>query len=82
LLPQIPHGAFSEESRAMGPEKLWLGHATKDMTDKYAEQLKEDVGFRKQWAEKIGLGFDLPTEKPVGQLGQPEASQEQQAEAA
>jgi integrase len=53
-------------------EKFWLGHANRDVTDKYAEQLKEDVEWRKDVAEKTGLGFTLPTmEASVGQLGQP-----------
>ena len=40
-------------------EKFWIGHANKDVTDKYAEQLQEDVGYRREWAEKVGLGFIL-----------------------
>jgi len=35
-------------------QKLWLGHANKDVTDRYAEQLKEDVEWQKQEAEKTG----------------------------
>ena len=31
--------------------KLWLGHANKDVADRYAEQLKEDVQWRKEVAE-------------------------------
>ena len=42
-------------------QKLWLGHANKDVTDRYAEQMKEDVEWRKQEAEKAGLGFKLPS---------------------
>ena len=53
-------------------QKLWLGHANKDVTDRYAEQLKEDVEWRKQEAERAGLGFELPIiESPVGLLGLP-----------
>jgi integrase len=53
-------------------QKLWLGHANKDVTDRYAEQLKEDIDWRKQEAEKVGLGFKLPTiESVVGLLGLP-----------
>jgi len=53
-------------------QKLWLGHASQDVTDRYAEQLKEDVEWRKQEAEKAGLGFKLPTlESSVGLLGLP-----------
>ena len=43
------------------------------MTDRYAEQLKEDVEWRKEVAENTGLGFKLPTvESSVGLLGLPE----------
>jgi integrase len=53
-------------------QKLWLGHANKDVTNRYAEQLKEDVEWRKQEAERAGLGFKLPTiESSVGLLGLP-----------
>jgi integrase len=41
-------------------EKFWIGHANKDVADKYAEQLKEDVEYRHKWAEKVGLGFVVP----------------------
>jgi len=53
-------------------EKFWIGHADKDVTDKYAVQLKEDLDWRKDVAEKTGLGFVLPPsiENSVGQLGQ------------
>ena len=51
-------------------QKLWLGHANRDVTDRYAEQLKEDVEWRKEVAENAALGFKLPTvESPVGLLG-------------
>lgn len=39
--------------------KLWLGHADSSVTDGYARQLREDVSFRQEWAEKCGLGFEL-----------------------
>jgi integrase len=38
---------------------LWLGHAGHSVTDVYARQLREDVPFRKEWADKCGLGFEL-----------------------
>jgi len=41
-------------------QKLLLFHANKDVTDRYAEQLKEDVEWRKQDVERAGLGFELP----------------------
>ena len=42
-------------------EKFWIGHANKDVTDKYAEQLKDDVEYRREWAEKVSLGFEVGT---------------------
>jgi hypothetical protein len=60
-----------------------LGHANRDVTDKYAEQLKEDLEWRKSVAEKTGLGFTLPSlEFSVGQLGQPNAKKNEVVEAA
>jgi len=41
--------------------RFWLGHADKNVTDRYSK-VKEDVGFRKDWAGNIGLGFELRTE--------------------
>ena len=35
------------------------------MSTRYGKQLLEDFNYRKEWAEKIGLGFDRPTPKPV-----------------
>ena len=35
-------------------EKFWLGHANKNVTDKYSEQLKTDVQWRKEVAEYTG----------------------------
>ncbi len=53
-------------------EKFWMGHANRDVTDKYAESLKEDKEWRKEAAEKTGLGFTLPTfQTSVGLLGLP-----------
>lgn len=59
-------------------------HANKDLTDKYAAQLKEDVEWRKDVAEKTGLGFALPAsiETSVGQLGQPKAARNEEVKAA
>lgn len=38
----------------------WMGHENPDMSTRYGKQLVEDVKYRKQWAEKVGLGFELP----------------------
>jgi hypothetical protein len=39
---------------------FWLGHDNPDMSSRYAKQLTEDVEFRQEWVEKVGLGFELP----------------------
>jgi hypothetical protein len=41
-------------------EHYWIGHAPRHVSDQYSA-LKEDVEFREVWAEKVGLGFELPT---------------------
>ena len=33
-------------------EKMWMGHAHKDLTNQYAEQLGEDVKYRREWCER------------------------------
>jgi integrase len=38
----------------------WMGHENPDMSARYGRQLVEDVKYRKTWAEKVGLGFELP----------------------
>jgi hypothetical protein len=40
--------------------KLWFGHA-QDLTDRYAAQLRDDVAYRQEWAERVGLGFNCDT---------------------
>jgi hypothetical protein len=42
----------------------WMGHENDDMSTRYGKQLLEDVKYRKEWAEKVGLGFELPASKP------------------
>jgi hypothetical protein len=37
-----------------------MGHENPDMSTHYGKQLVEDVKYRTQWAEKVGLGFELP----------------------
>src|ERR1700719_3587793 len=43
--------------------RFWLGHANKSVTDSYSK-LKEDLTFRKKVAEEVGIGFELPAERP------------------
>jgi len=37
----------------------WMGHENPEMSTRYGKQLLEDVQYRKQWTEKVGLGFEL-----------------------
>jgi integrase len=46
---------------------FWTGHVQKHVSERYIKLLDERE-FRLEWAEKIGLGFELP--RPNGQLGQ------------
>jgi integrase len=51
-------------------EKFWIGHANKDVTDTYVEQLTGDVEYRREWAERVGLGFELGSFHPeAGSIG-------------
>lgn len=59
-----------------------MGHANKSIGDKYSEQLKQDVEWRKAEAERIGLGFSSAVKPLVGQLGQPEAKKSVTSKAA
>jgi len=50
---------------ARAPEdliKYWVGHAGESITDSYCK-LKEDVAFRKEVTERVGIGFKLSEEK-------------------
>jgi hypothetical protein len=51
-------------STPLGLIKYWLGWAEEDMSGLY-DKIGHDVEFRKEVAEKAGLGFELPIEKPV-----------------
>jgi integrase len=37
--------------------RFWLGHASASVTDDYANGLREDLAWRQDWAQRIGLGF-------------------------
>jgi integrase len=48
--------------RARVPEdliKLWLGHAKNTVTDYYAGGLSKDLAWRREWCDRVGLGFQL-----------------------
>ena len=41
-----------------------MGHEDEEIGDRYSK-LKDDVAFRKEVVERIGLGFELPSKKVV-----------------
>lgn len=44
------------------PEDLiryWLGHSSSNITDRYSK-LSQRLDVRREWAEKVGVGFTLP----------------------
>jgi integrase len=46
--------------------KFWMGHASKDMSDRY-DRVRDDVVFRTEAARRMGTGFEVPktlTPKP------------------
>jgi integrase len=48
--------------RAPAPPDLvtmWLGHASKTVTDDYAKGLREDLAWRQKECDRVGLGFSL-----------------------
>jgi integrase len=59
----------------------WMGHSNPSMGDRYGKQLVEDVEYRQQQVEKVGLGFDLPPSL-FGLHGLQNADKEQNKEAA
>ena len=42
---------------------FWIGHSSKTITSDYS-MIKNDVKFRKEEAERLGLGFELPIKHP------------------
>lgn len=53
--------------RAVVPEdliKLWLGHSKNTVTDDYAGGLSKDLAWRREWCDRVELGFSV-----VGLLG-------------
>lgn len=43
--------------------RFWLGHADQTVTDGYSK-LREDVQYRREVADKIGLGFAISSQTP------------------
>jgi len=48
-------------------EHFWSGHAQTHISERYTKLL-QDRDYRLEWAEKIGMGFELPSIS-VGKLG-------------
>jgi hypothetical protein len=46
-------------------EKFWIGHASKDITDRYSKSSTDDLTWGKQVAQQTGLGFSLPVGQPA-----------------
>jgi integrase len=51
-------------------ERFWMGHADEEIGDIYSK-LKEDLKFRKEVTEKVGLGFELPVQKAPVEPNEP-----------
>lgn len=49
---------------SVGLYQYWLAHADASMSDLY-DKIKEDDAFRLEWAEKCGIGFELPSIVPI-----------------
>jgi type IV secretory pathway VirB4 component len=57
---------FSINPFCLAPEDLirfWLGHANKSITDIYSK-VKDDVTFRREVAEQVGVGFEISDSEP------------------
>jgi integrase len=39
---------------------FWMGHENADMSSRYGKQLRSNKVFLAEWAEKVGLGFEIP----------------------
>lgn len=47
----------------MGLYQYWLAHPDANMSDLY-DKIRDDDKFRLEWAEKCGIGFELPLVVP------------------
>jgi hypothetical protein len=66
LLSRPSHHTPTRRKNSVREEliRFWLGHAGKMVTDSYSK-LTSDADFRRQAAEEIDLGFQLPLESPI-----------------
>jgi integrase len=42
----------------------WMGHENADMSFRYGKQLLSNKTFLAKWADKVGLGFEIPASNP------------------
>ena len=42
----------------------WMGHENANMSSRYGKQLRSNKVFSAKWAEKVGLGFEIPASEP------------------
>ncbi|MGB6473959.1 MAG: hypothetical protein WBF04_07735 [Candidatus Sulfotelmatobacter sp.] len=62
----VASGTRALRNKTDCPEGLYkycMGHAGKDMSDLY-DKIKEDLAFRRKWAEQCGFGCELPSVVP------------------
>jgi hypothetical protein len=57
-LPPLPGDLASQDPNPEDLIRFWLGHADETVTDGYSK-LGEDVQYRKEVAEQVGLGFEF-----------------------
>jgi len=58
-----------------GLRNFWLGWSGKDMSDHY-DKIREDADFRREVAERVGIGFELPKPLIVPSVGNVPSSSE------
>jgi len=64
---RLTHIETTECPKAL--EHFWSGHAQTHVSERY-KKLLQNRAFRLEWAQKIGLGVELPA-GPIGELGVP-----------
>jgi len=59
-----------------GLRNFWLGWSGTDMSDHY-DKIREDAAFRREVAERVGIGFELPKPPIVPSVGNVPSSGEE-----
>ena len=63
-LPSLSSHLLRKNNVPKDLEHFWMGHDDEEIGDIYSK-LKQDVAFRKEVAERIGVGFELPSKNLV-----------------